>query len=388
MEHYGNLVTYMRPKNIVPTGSEPGPPATAGDEMQRWRWDFRLPLPVPTQPSIGRPDNSAPRPAKQGPNTGTKEDGMRMRRLWLHLLVLAGLAGAATAQTLIRVDVNLVNLAFVARDSQGKLVGNLTRDDIELDEDAVPQKIESFAKSTDLPLTLGLIFDVSGSQEHFGNKHRKDLEVFLKEILRSQDRVFLLCFANHLRLVSDYTNSADQILENYMQFDKNKGHFPELGLREDRDLGTAFYDAIYYSVTEKLAQEEGRKAILLFSDGEDNSSSHNMMTAIETAQGGNVPIYSIRYTETKHGQLTARNKYGISVMDRIAIETGGLHIDAEQVAPQAYFAQIAEELRTSYEVAYYPTHKAKDDSFRKIAIRSKLEGVKIRSKPGYFAEAR
>ncbi len=304
--------------------------------------------------------------------------------LWLNILALAELAGTARAQTLIRVDVNLVNLAFVARDSQGKLVENLTPDDIELYEDAVPQKIKSFAKSTDLPLTLGLIVDVSGSQDHFGKKHKKDLEVFLKDILRPQDRVFLVCFGNHLRLVSDYTNSADQILENYGQFDKDKGRFRELGPRENRDLGTAFYDSIYYSVTEKLDQAEGRKAILMFSDGEDNSSSHNMMTAIETAQAANVPIYSIRYTETKHGQLTARNKYGISVMDRTAKETGGLHIDAEETAPDTYFHQIAEELRTSYEVAYYPTNKAKDDSFRKIAIRSKLDGVKIRSKTGYF----
>jgi len=309
---------------------------------------------------------------------------MRIMPLWLNILVLAGLAGTARAQTQIRVDVNLVNLAFVAWDSQARLVGNLTRDDIELYEDAVPQKIESFAKSTDLPLTLGLIVDVSGSQDQFGKQHKKHMEVFLKEILRPQDRVFLVCFGNHLRLVSDYTNSADEILENYVRFEKDKGRFPDLGPREDRELGTAFYDSIYYSVTEKLAQAEGRKGILMFSDGEDNSSSHNMMTAIETAQAANVPIYTIRYTETKHGHLTARNKYGISVMDRTAKETGGLHIDAEKTAPDTYFNQIAEELRTSYEVAYYPTNKAKDDSFRKIVIRSKLDGVKIRSKTGYF----
>jgi Ca-activated chloride channel homolog len=233
-------------------------------------------------------------------------------------------------------------------------------------------------------LTLGLIVDVSGSQDQFGKEHKKDVETFLKEILRPRDRVFLVCFGNHLRLVSDYTNSADQILENYVQFDKGKRNFPELGPREDRDLGTAFYDSIYYSVTERLAQAEGRKAILMFSDGEDNSSSHNMMTAIETAQAANVPIYSIRYTETKHGRLTARNKYGISVMDRTAKETGGLHIDAEKTAPDTYFQQIAEELRTSYEVGYYPTNKAKDDSFRKVAIKSKVDGVTIRSKTGYF----
>lgn len=310
---------------------------------------------------------------------------MRLTRIWMQHLILAafGLALTASAQTM-RVDVNLVNLAFVARDSQGKLLQNLTRDDIELYEDAVSEKIEFFAKSTDLPLTLGLIVDASGSQDHFGKEHKKDLEVFLQDVLRPQDRVFLLCFGNHLRLVSDYTNSADQILDRYVQFDRGKRGFPELGPSEDRDLGTAFYDSIYYSVTEKLAQVEGRKALLIFSDGEDNSSSHNMMMAIEMAQAANVPIYAIRYTETSHGRLTARNKYGISVMDRIAKETGGLHMDAKEMAPAAYFHTIAEELRTSYEVAYYPTNKIKDGSFRKIAVRSRLDGVNIRSKTGYF----
>jgi Ca-activated chloride channel family protein len=176
------------------------------------------------------------------------------------------------------------------------------------------------------------------------------------------------------------------VLEDYVRFSKGKGQFPEIGPKEGRDLGTAFYDSIFYSVTEKLAASEGRKAILMFSDGEDNSSSHNMMTTIETAQAENVPIYAIRYTETKHGKLTARNKYGISVMERIAKETGGLHINAEKTDPQTYFSQIAEELRTSYEVGYYPSNKTKDDSFRKIVIRPKVDGVTIRAKTGYFSQ--
>src|SRR5262249_2452807 len=236
---------------------------------------------------------------------------------------------------------------------------NLTKDDIELFEDAVPQKIEFFARSTDLPLTLGLIVDASGSQDHFGKQHKKDLEVFLKQILRPQDRVFLLGFGNHLRLVSDYTNSPEQILDNYERWDRSSKGFPELGPKEDRDLGTAFYDSIYYSVTDKLAQAEGRKAILMFSDGEDNSSSHNMMATIEAAQAANVPIYAIRYTEIRHGKLNARNKYGISVMDRIARETGGLHFNAEKISPDVYFTQIAEELRSSYDVGYYSSNKVK-----------------------------
>lgn len=110
-----------------------------------------------------------------------------------------------------------------------------------------------------------------------------------------------------------------------------------------------------------------------------------MMSAIEAAQGSNVLVYTIRYTEKKHGKLTARNKYGIRVMDRIAKETGGSHIDAETTDPKTYFQQIAEELRTSYELAYYPTNPSKDDTFRKIVIRPKGAGVTVRSRTGYLS---
>jgi VWFA-related protein len=84
--------------------------------------------------------------------------------------------------------------------------------------------------------------------------------------------------------------------------------------------------------------------------------------------------------------LTARNKYGISVMDRIAKETGGKHIDAETTDPHTYFRQIAEELRTSYELAYYPTNSGKDDTFRKIVIRPKQADYRVRTKTGYFSQ--
>jgi Ca-activated chloride channel family protein len=324
--------------------------------------------------------------------------GRRLRgsRVYLasSLVVLLG-CGFAFAQEPIRVAVNLVNVAFSVRDARGALVDNLTKEEVEVYEDAVSQKISFFAKSTDVPLTLGLIVDVSGSQDHFSKQHEQDLEVFLKEVLGPKDRAFLVTFGNHIRLISDFSQSGEEIIDrmkDYQGRGKGKGKdkhkhvvFPELGPAENRDLGTAFYDSIYYSVTEKLARENGRRALLLFSDGEDNSSSHDMMSTIETAQAENVVVYAIRYTEKEHGKLTARNKYGTSVMDRIAKETGGAHIDAEITDPHTYFRQIAEELRTSYELAYYPSNTGKDEAFRKIVIRTKQAGIKVRTKTGYFS---
>jgi Ca-activated chloride channel homolog len=295
-------------------------------------------------------------------------------------------AQQSTRPESIRVDVNLVNVAFSVRDAGGSLVDNLTAVDFEVVEDAAPQKIAFFAKSLDVPLTLGLIVDASGSQDHFTRKHDQDLQVFLNDVLGPRDRAFLVGFGNHIRLVSDFSRSGQQMMDAWKAYNKDTQRFPELGPHEKRDLGTAFYDSIYYPVTEKLANESGRRALLLFSDGEDNSSSHDMMTAIETAQSANVLIFAIRYTEKEHGKLTARNQYGIRVMDRIAKETGGMHIDAEQTDPHTYFRQIADELRTSYELGYYPTNEHKDDAFRKVVVRAKRTGLVVRSKTGYFSK--
>lgn len=300
-------------------------------------------------------------------------------------LCACGAAAQTTTEPPIRSDVNLVSVSFTVRDARGALVDSLTKNDVEVFEDGVPQKIAFFAPSLDVPLTLGLIVDGSNSQSHFTKQHQEALEVFLKEVLGPKDRAFLICFGNHLRLVSDFTQSGTPFQEGLEKYQHDSRQFPEIGPKEDRDLGTAFYDSIYYSVTEKLAAETGRRALLVFSDGEDNSSSHDMMTTIETAQQENVLVFTIRSTQKEHGRLTARNKYGIRVMDRIASETGGAHVDAQTTDPHTYFRQIAEELRTSYELAYYPSNPLKDDAFRKLVIRPKQDGLTVRAKPGYFA---
>ena len=294
--------------------------------------------------------------------------------------------GCAQEAPVIHSKVNLVTVAFTARNSTGELLDTLTEDDVRIVEDGAEQKIAYFAKSADVPLTLGLIVDASGSQDRFSKQHEKDIQIFLKSVLGPKDRAFLLCFGNHLRLVSDFTQSGTEMMERLKRYEKDSDRFPEIGPKEGRDLGTAFYDSIFYSTAEKLADADGRRAILIFSDGEDDSSSHDMMSTIEAAQAANVLVYTIRYTETaKHGELTARNKYGIRVMDRIAKETGAWNVDAKQTDPAEYFRRIAEELRTMYEIGYYPANPMKDESFRKIVVRPKADGVMIRAKSGYFA---
>jgi len=294
------------------------------------------------------------------------------------------------AQTEIRVDVQLVNVGFSVRDTQGKLVSDLGQDDFEVWEDGTPQKIAFFARSADAPLNLGLVVDISGSQAAFIHQHHKDVRTFLGEVLGKQDRAFLLCFASHPRLVADYSSSPKFLADALEGFDsvRDKTVYPMLGPPELRTGGTSFYDAIYHSSVQMLANaERGRKALIIFSDGEDNSSAHTMLEAIEAAQANNVLLFSVRYTDIRNGRLNARNKYGTSVMERIARETGGAAFDAREKGLAEDFSQIGEQLRSVYELAYHSTNPDRDGTFRKIRIQVKRPGLTARAKTGYYAQA-
>jgi len=288
----------------------------------------------------------------------------------------------------IKVNVHLVNVTFSVRNDAGLSPANLTKSDFEVFEDGVPQNVSFFSRSANLPLTLGLIVDASGSQEHFVKAHHHDLESFLKGVLQPNDRAFLMGFGNHIRLVSDFTASSSEILDDLKRYEHESGHFDEVGpTDEDREGGTAFYDAIYYAASEKLSDgTSGRKALIIFSDGEDNSSAHHMLDAIEEAQIENVPLFCVRYTQHgRHGKITARNKYGTSVMARIAKESGGEDFDAEEKDLKESFREIGEELRSSYELAYNSTNTERDGYFRRIVIRSRNPLFTVRAKTGYYA---
>ena len=297
----------------------------------------------------------------------------------------------ACAQNLapIRVDVRLVTASFTARDARGVLVADLKKEEIELIDDGIPQSVSFFSRSADVPLSLGLIVDASGSQQHFMKDHEHDLQRFLKVVLTPRDRAFLLCFGNHLRIAQEDTSSPGELIEGLKRFekDRNREELAEIGPPDLRFAGTAFYDALYYSTTEKLRlKESGRRALIVFSDGEDNSSAHHMLDVIEAAQGSGVVIFGVRYTESRRGRVTARNKYGTSVMARLARETGGADFDAEKDDLQSAFRQIGEQLRTSYEIAYHPSGVANDGAFHKLVIRARGGEIAIRAKTGYYSK--
>ena len=302
------------------------------------------------------------------------------------LLTVLNLSTPAQEKPAFRTDVNLVTVTAVVRSESGALLGNLGKDDFEVLEDNVPQEIKFFARRTELPLTLGLIIDVSGSQEKFLKQHDRDVQTFLQTVLRPSDQVFAVCFGNHLRLVSDLTSSPQSIIEGLHEFSKGKKEFPEIGPKETRDLGTALYDAIFFSIQEKLKRESGRrKAMLIFSDGEENSSEHDLLDALSAAQDADTLIYCIRYTHQEHGRMTARNKYGTRVMKHLAGLTGGADYDGLASDLPDIFRQIGDELRTLYEIGYISSNEQHDGSFRKLTVRCKVPRARIRAKSGFYA---
>ncbi len=288
----------------------------------------------------------------------------------------------------IRVEVNLVNVPFTVRDARGQWITDLTANDLEVFEDAQPQKISFFSRAADSPLSIAVVADVSGSQEEFLKDHRRDLRDFLKTVLTKRDQAMLVCFGNSVRLVSNFNEKADDLDEALKDYQKGKNvsQFPKLGPPEIRSGGTAFYDAIVRAA-KQLTSQEGRRTMILFSDGEDNSSANNLLEAIETAQETGVTIFTMRYTEIKKGVWTARNKYGRSVMARLAAESGGLEFDAGESSDlRDSFRQIADMLRSTYDLAYTSNQGERDGTFRKIKIRAKQPGLTTRHKTGYYAK--
>jgi Ca-activated chloride channel homolog len=310
------------------------------------------------------------------------------RQVGLALFSLLFLAGptASGQQTVFHSEVHLVTLTFSVHDASGKLVSGLNQDAFQIFEDGVPQKIVSLTSGSELPLSIGLLVDGSDSQSKFLKRHTKDVELFLQQILRPQDEVFAIGFGDHVRLVADLTSSPTQVVDGLTAYDKGKGDFPELDPDPTRSGGTALFDTIYASVQEKLASAAGRRRVLiLFTDGEENSSAHDEVEAIAAAQGADVLVYAVRYTQVHHDKLTAGNHQGMANLKHIAAQTGGTDFDGLNTDLSQDFRQIADELRSQYSISYYSTNKVNDGSFRKVVIEPTQPGLSIRARSGYYA---
>src|SRR5271157_897015 len=200
----------------------------------------------------------------------------------------------------IRVDVDVVNILAAVRDKKGALIPNLEQQDFTVLEDGKPQPIKYFTRETNLPLTIGLLVDVSGSQEALIGIERSAASEFLAKVLGKKDEAFLIMFGPEAELLQDYTNSARLLNEglNQLQVRSGVGGYgpgpvPTIG----QPRGTILYDAVYLAANDKLRTEVGRKVIVVITDGVDEGSRLTIDQAIEAAQKADAVIYSIDYSD-------------------------------------------------------------------------------------------
>lgn len=287
----------------------------------------------------------------------------------------------------IKVDVSLVNVLFSVRDKRGGLVSNLTQDDFTLYEDGKMQEIRRFSRESDLPLTIGLLVDVSVSQRALIEEERRAARQFFSQILRKQDLAFLISFGSEAELLQDLTNSVPLLsrgLEELRISASVSGIHPGPVPTSQPPRGTLLYDAVYLASTEKLKGEVGRKAVVLITDGVDQGSRVKLEEAIQAAHKSDVIVYSIYYYDPSfYGWGFGTSD---SALRRMSEETGGrLMKVSRRNTLQSIFDEIQQEMRSQYTLAYSPTNSARDGAFRRIEIRPRRKDLKVQARKGYFA---
>src|SRR5579863_4995816 len=294
----------------------------------------------------------------------------------------------------LKLNVNLVDLFFTVKNKSGELVPHLTKDDCSVAEDKVPQTLKNFTAETHLPLTLGILLDTSGSQIDVLPLEQQAGSQFLQRVLKSKDQAFLLSFDVNVDLLQDFTNSARMLTHamDKAQINTAGGNggsgIPGLGGGtipiHGTPKGTLLYDAIYLASNDKMAEQNGRKALIILTDGDDQGSDHKIQEAIAAAQKSNTIVYIILIADT--GFYGGFGYSGYSAAKKISDETGGrlINVGNNGNKLEAAFQQIQEELRTQYVASYTPSNSKQDGSFRRLAVECG-EGTKVQVRKGYFA---
>ena len=289
----------------------------------------------------------------------------------------------------IKVDVDVVSLYCTVHNKQNGLIASLTRNDFDLAEDAKPQTIKYFSKETNIPLTIGMLIDVSGSQATMIDPERQAGSQFFSNVLKNKDVAFLISFGADSELLQDITGTPRLLQRGLGQLKLNTGYSgPTSGPvpTMNHQRGTVMYDAVYLAANDILAHESGRKAIILITDGEDEGSKLSMKAAIEAAQKADAIIYGILYVDRRFYGGFNIGYSGESVLKQMSEETGGrLFTVGGRNTLESIFQQIEEEMRTQYLIGYTPTNPNKDGSFRKIDLKTHDKDQKVQVRKGYYA---
>ncbi|HEY2120497.1 MAG TPA: VWA domain-containing protein [Candidatus Acidoferrum sp.] len=284
----------------------------------------------------------------------------------------------------IKSEVTLVNLFATVRDKNHRVVTDLKQDDFKVSEDGHEEKVAFFSKEMQLPITLGLLLDTSGSEQFMLGAIQDAGGRFMHRVLKKGDEAMVISFDSDVDLLSDFTDDKT-ILDRAIG--KARINIPGGGMiagnpgpvGSQNITGTALYDAIYLACGEKLNGEAGRKAIIIVTDAQDEGSKVRLEEAVESAQRTDTVIHILLVADPRFGG-------NVGVAHKLTEDTGGrlIVVNSEKRLEEA-FDQISEELRSQYTLGYYPTNTARDGKFRKIKVDMTNHDLKVLARKGYYA---
>jgi VWFA-related protein len=319
----------------------------------------------------------------------------------------------------ISVNVKVVNVLASVRTKQGEIVRNLTKDDFTLEEDDRPQTIRYFARETDLPLTLGLVVDTSMSQRRVLEQERSASSTFLDQVLRvNKDVAFVIHFDREVELLQDLTSSRQKLqaalglLQTPQRSQEGGGTSGGQSPGSRRGAGgggggTLLYDAVYLASNELMKKQQGRKALIVLSDGVDRGSKETLASAIEAAQRADTLVYSILFAgEQGHGggggfggrgmgrHGGGRGGYpqemrpnGKKILEQISNETGARLFEVSKKQPiEQIYDRIQEDLRNQYSLGYTPDRAEVGAGYHRIRLMTKQKDLIVQARDGYYAE--
>lgn len=306
-------------------------------------------------------------------------------------------------EDVIRVETNLTNIFFTAADGNKRFISNLTKEQVRVLEDGQPQEIFTFQQNTDLPLSVAILIDTSQSEERTLPDEKVAARAFLESIMRpSKDEAAVVSFTGEVTLEQGFTGNIDRLRKaiDRVEFVPPAGYIgrgvvvnqpttpPISDTNQILAGSTALWDAVWATSNELLSDsaDNTRRAIILLTDGVDTISQVKMHEAIERAQKAEALIYAIGIGDSYHGGVDRGS------LKKLAERTGGrAYFPESERELRAAFEQIQRDLREQYLVAYSPTNKNRDGSYRRIQIEIidpelRKASVKLNYRPGYFAK--
>jgi len=275
--------------------------------------------------------------------------------------------------TTLHVDVKLVSIFVNVTDRNGAIVGGLAREDFAVSEDGRQQQIAVFEKQSEMPLNLMLAIDTSGSVRKDMSEEAAAARRFAHAIVRPQDQMAVMQFATEVRELSPFTNKVAQI---------------DRGLGQLRgDFATAMYDAIYQG-SERLGAKDGRKVMVVVSDGDDTAMNTTYAQALEQALRNEVMIYSL--IDVPIEASAGRDTGGEHALITLAEQTGGKYFYVADGGLDKAFAKVSDDLRTQYLLGYYPHNQEPGRIFHRLQVtvpRASAEDFNVRHKTGYYGDA-